>query len=392
MATLNTRHFSKPSALRSIAPEHLLQLLRLDAAYFELHEYPLPENASELDIQTISDILNDPAGMTSKMQEAMFEINELSRPDEDLYDLIFDLIKDKPWAEGCGDDASQADLAVLIYLNDPDIIEEIHAQNYLSKPKSFYYYRTSGKKKAFQLPDADAHKELTRKLNFEFKERNRGKKSARVTILEEPDKGIVNFLVRRGDPVSRQAMIDEKGESGSVFYRPEQYDLLVYDSELGELRMTAKTQWLSKLYRAVFGEYCFGDVDFFQEVCRYDFSPLRNGKNSILHFEFPEIERIKLTEIFLHHKEGPSGHIEVRRGKDLFQSFESQDMAFPEGEIERASFSIKLKGIRNQRTLKIGEGNKESVGNDQYRSLFEKWMLARGFIFANESDCGSENE
>lgn len=387
MATLQTRHIAKPNHLKSIDQDRLIGLLNLDADFFSQRGYPLPDDPSELDYNKIGSILNDPSGMSTELQEAMFEVNELAKPDEELYDIILEKINGKSWAKNIGDEPSQADLAVLVFLNERSLIEEIHAQNYLRKPKSFLYYRTKSKDLKFTRPSDEDLESLRESLNIVFKEKKRGDETAKVIIIEEEDKKLVNFLVRRGDPVARQAVIDDNGESGSVFYRPEQYDLLVYNAQYGEFRITAKTQWLGTLYRQAFGEYCFGDSEFFAEVSRYSFEPLRELKDQALRAdEFPTIEKVKLKEIHIYHPLGETGHTEIRKGTDLFRSFDEEDIEIPAGDIQKVSFAIKLKGVKSPQTLKIGDTNKESVGNDQNRALFEEWMRKRGFIVSDVND------
>lgn len=48
----------------------------------------------------------------------------------------------------------------------------------------------------------------------------------------KPD--FVWFLVRHGEAFTRESIIKD-GESSSVYYSPEKYDLLVYNPETGEI-------------------------------------------------------------------------------------------------------------------------------------------------------------
>jgi len=48
-------------------------------------------------------------------------------------------------------------------------------------------------------------------------------------------RSVVWFLVRHGEPFTRESIVKD-GESSSVYYRPEKYDVLVYNPETGEIR------------------------------------------------------------------------------------------------------------------------------------------------------------
>jgi len=77
---------------------------------------------------------------------------------------------------------------------------------------------------------------------------------------------------------------------------------------------------------------------------------------------------------------------EIRKSTDLFSVMESGEEFFPEGEIRKVSFAVKLKGSPRPKLLKIGSDNKEEVRNDQDRVLFDRWLAARGFIREDIAD------
>jgi len=382
--TLKIRHISKPGDLRKIAPANLLAFLNPEKDFFESKNCPVPDDPLKIDYDRISEILGDPEGMSENFQKALFEINELANPD--LFDLILDIVGQKPWAAELGQDTAPADLAFLVYLNDRELTDEIHAQDYITKPKSFQYFLSNGEAdRTFRMPTDDVLAQFTAALNATFVQRKRGD-TAKVILREQGDS--VFFLVRRGEPFSRQAAIED-GKSTSVFFRPEKYDLLAYNSKVGELRMTARSKWIQRLYLECIGEFMFHDRDFFGPVSRFDLSPIRAlGKDALQCSDFPQIENVTLREIQIYHGNA-LGQIEIRKANDLFASLEALDEGIPEdGELRRASFLIKLKDVSRARLLKIGTDNKEEVKNDQDRNLFDRWLRARGFI--HEDSLGDD--
>ena len=376
--TLNTRYFSKPSDLRRIAPARLLQFLTLGTSFFESKGYALPENADELDHDVIGTILAEPEGMSEEFQSALFQVSELSKPDQELFDLMIRIVEGKEWAEEAHQDITNADLALMVFLNEPQLIEEVHAQDYITKPKSFQYFLAEDDADhTFHKPSEETLARLTAALNAGFVKKRRGE-NAKVTIRD--GNGPTCFLVRHGEQFARQAAI-QHGESTSVFFRPEMHDLLIYNAMSGELRMTTKAKWQQALYLETFGDLLFGNKDFFGNSPRFNFDPLRElGAKALSHAEFPEIEWIALREIQLYRPGGSRGQWEIRKADNLFESLEAVDETLPDGEIKKVTFRIKLKNSPRPRLLKIGSDNKEEVKNDQDRALFDNWLKARGFI------------
>ncbi len=64
--------------------------------------------------------------------------------------------------------------------------------------------------------------------------------AAAAALFMFPEADETWFLVRHGQPFRREGSIVD-GESESVFYRPEKFDVLVYSSAASELRINAGT-------------------------------------------------------------------------------------------------------------------------------------------------------
>ena len=377
--TLNARFFSKPSSLREVKPELFLKFLQLGKTFLQTKDYNLPDKPEELDYERISSILTDPEGMDEDFQNALFQVGELAKQDEVLFDHMQELTKEKPWAPAIDAKATNADFAIAIYLNEPALLNEVHATDLFSSTKSFQYFMAEVDLEdyEFKMPSEGMLADLEKALDLGFTEKRRGG-SSEVAIKQLGS--CVVITVRHGEQFSRQAAIHE-GKSTSVFYRPETHDLLIYETASGALRMTPKQKWLQELYLEQIGKYIFGSPDFFGRSSRFDFSPLRElGKDSLACAEFAEIEHVVLREVQILRSSGGQQLWDIRKAMDLFSVLESADETIPDGEIRKVSFAIKLKNSHRPKLLKIGSDNKEEVRNDQDRALFDRWLAARGFI------------
>ena len=263
MATLNLRRFSKPDMLRKINRSHLITFFTPYIDYLSNQGIELPTDDYEngLDYDELSKILLNPNTDTpQELSEALYYINEMSTPE--CFDLIQDAIDGTELDVSITEDSAYGDLALQVWLSDPIIIERLHAEQFLFRPRSFEYFKcTNCSIPEFEAPSGETIRSLETDLDEWFSRKRRGKAS-RVFVYKKPD--FVWFLVRHGDPFTRESIIQD-GESSSLFYRPEKYDVIVYNPSTGEIRMNAKTKGEKELYRTRFGFHFFGDSEFFDQ-------------------------------------------------------------------------------------------------------------------------------
>jgi len=134
MKIYNLRRFSKPEFLRRVAPELLPAFLhRFPGFNIEL------KDDGTIDYDKLGRQLASPTG---KIDAGMFDV--LALIDEMSADRNFDLLQDtvgnKPYATKLGDDASAADLALLLWLHEPRKLEQLHAKFSGKAPRSFVYF------------------------------------------------------------------------------------------------------------------------------------------------------------------------------------------------------------------------------------------------------------
>lgn len=116
-----------------------------------------------------------------------------------------------------------------------------------------------------------------------FEQHKRGKGCKVLPFDMEDKEGKLYFLVRHGMPFKREGKIED-GETGSVFYRPEFHDVVVYDIEANELQVFNKSDGKKEraMYLSAFGQVFFNDAEYFPGDDKYTLQPLLDdGVNSL---------------------------------------------------------------------------------------------------------------
>lgn len=379
MATYNLRRFSNAETLKQIARRDLLALLAPHAAYFAGRGLKLPKRASDgdLDYERLVEVFMTPGSDTPPaLANALFLVDEMATPE------AMDGLLDEARIAGIDlDDGgpTPADVAVQVWLHKPDILERKHAEQFLTKRRSFESFQTDRQPvPEFFLPSEKVVGGLEQELDGWFEEKKRGR-GARVLVYPKDDG--CWFLVRHGDPYRREGSI-EKGESSSVYYRPEKYDVLTYVPKTGEIRMNARSKGEKELYRKAFGRHLFGSEDFFPGTAKYALEPLRtDGPASLVCTDVEGMEQVRLVEVH-YFWGGSQREVEIRKADDIFAALQEREAEMPGARIIRARFKIKFADSRTPRTLTIRPSNIASYQRDADSVLVEEWLGKRGFILS----------
>jgi len=281
------------------------------------------------------------------------------------------------------DEHSAADIAIQVWLQNSDILERKHAEQFVFKPKSFEYYQTDhDEPPVFASLPVATRQRLERELDDWFEEKRRGR-GARVFAY--PDQHEVRFLVRHGEPFKREESL-AGADVSSVCYRPLKYDVVVYDRQLGELRINARLAGEKKLYRQLFGKHLFGDENCFPGTAKYTLEPLREaGADSLACFDIEGIESIVLTEVQFFWG-GAQGEVEIRKAADVFAALEARGRQMPErARIIKAIFKVKFADSNTPRSVKLRPSNIAEYTRDSDALLLEQWLQLRGFIINEEA-------
>lgn len=391
MSTYNLRRFSNPAGLKAIKPRHLWALLAPHGPYFAGKGFLLPLSASsdEPDYELLVDILMNPDASTpAALLDALYFVHEMATPE--AMDVLLQEAEDKGIPLDDDPDPTPADVAVQVYLQNRDLLERKHAEQYLVKPRSFEYFQTDSQPiPEFRQPTAETLTALEKDLDDWFEKKKRGRGS-RVFMYPKDDG--VWFLVRHGDPLRREGSLDG-GLTSSVFYRPERYDVLVYEPALGEMRMNACGKGEKDLFRREFGSHIFGDEAFFPGTAKYTMEPLRtNGEASVVCTDVDGMEWAKLREIQFFWG-GAEKEIETRKANDVFAAYASRERQMPRrARIIKASFQVKFTDSKTPRTVTIRPSNVAQYARDSDATVVEDWLTKRGFIIGDQESENAQLE
>ena len=390
MATYDLRRFSTPEGLKAIAPDHLLKFLREFEQFFVARgvTLPGPQDADQLDYAGIVDVLMKPGADTpEELKDALFTIHEMST--EEGAEVLIDELAASSRAQQVAPNSTPADIAMQAYLFDKRLLQQKHAEQNMVRQRSFEYYQSNKQTPpAFTKPTAGKRKNLESDLDdwFESKKRDRVSK-----VLFYERGGEVWFLVRHGDLYKREGSIKD-GKSESIYYRPEKYDVLVYNTQLGELRIHAASKGEKDLYRAKFGLHLFGDENLFSGEDKYTLKPLQDdGPKSIVCDDVNGMEWVKLTEI-QYYWGGPHNDVEIRRSDDMFLSLAAKERVIPpSARILRATFKVRFTDSKKERAVRIRPSNVAHYVRDTDGVIVEDFLAKRGFIKGAVASEGEED-
>lgn len=223
MAVFNLRRFTGPETLRSIDPEDLLAFLKSYRSYFDKHDFILPDDGDGIDYELLGTLLAapDPEG-AEELLDALFLIHDMCG--EEAFDALLAEVNGKEYAPELFERVAPADLAVRVWLREPELLERVHARMATARPRSFTRFCADAP--AYLPGDFPAPKKikaLEEELSRNFSEMRRG---GNVRLFDFNEEERFWFLVRRGDTLVKESAINKKGETVNLYYRPERYDKL----------------------------------------------------------------------------------------------------------------------------------------------------------------------
>jgi hypothetical protein len=298
---------------------------------------------------------------TADGMESLLAITELNRIDLNL-----------------GDCPTPADVAVEVWLRCRDLLEYKHGEGHLRRRRRFEYYQSGRQfKPAFEMPSPDQLADLAKILDRWFIDNRRGT-GTRIFAYKRPD-GFW-FLVRHGEPFRREEAMQSAGTE-IVMYRPVRYDVVVYQPNLGELQINARTRGEKDRYRTAFGHFLFGDWNLFPGEAKYTLEPLRDdGPASLVCTDIDGIEWVKLRAVHLY-RGGNHFTLDIRRATDVFASLAEESAKLPaEPRIVAAVFQVKFSEAKIPRSVTIRPCNIAHFTRDGDAAVVENWLERRGFI------------
>ena len=374
MKIYNLHRFSKPEFLRQVAPELLLAFLH------RFPEFSIDlKDGGIVDYDKLGQRLASPTGkINTAMFDALALIDEMSA--DRNFDLLQDVVGDKPFSAKLGDDASAADLALLLWLYEPKKLEQLHAKFSGKAPRSFiYFYGESIEKTQMAPPSRNLRQKLARLLNRIFSRKRRGR-TVRIVVFEEPDEYC--FLLRKGEPLTRDSSITPEGETNCIYYRPERFDIAVLRPKVSEIRLAIyrKAPWIVEAYRTMFGYVFYGDQEFFSGDDVFTLEPLmKDGEKALECKEIVGMESVTLVQCKFATAKGEIAAIHGALAIQVIKGFKLE--LLENAKIISAKFRVKFTDSKAERMVTIKAGNLAEFKYDDDGRKIEEWLTKRGFKY-----------
>jgi len=377
--SFRVRRFANPGLLKQIDSPLLVQFLTPHAAYLAGRGVDL-SGANALDYDALAAALADPGDdAPDALLEAIFFVDEAT--DGEFADTLLDEAEREGIALVDGQEASPADIAVRLWIADPHVLQNLHAERFLVRPKRFISLLTTGDSlPALNCVTDEMVAAMQLDLDGFYEKRKKGR-GARVFRFMRDDG--VWFLVRHGERLKRQGKIENE-QPGSIFYRPEKFDVLIYNAALGELAVHAATQGEIEAYCRTIGSRVFGDASLFDVAMlteKYTLNPIRiDGPACLVCTDVPGIESVRLTELQWRYN-SHLYHVAIHRSDDVFEALKTIRPGIPgNATLVKATFKVKFEGAVRERTVVIRPPNIANYDRESDAALVEEWMRRRGFI------------
>jgi len=384
------KRFTNVAILKRIDFPLLLDFFESDSVFREFlvrRGLTWTRDAEQFDYAELARILMSPGVDTPEaFLDALYFVDNLA--DGDCYDRILQEAQDAGIDLGT-EDPSPEDLSLRVWLADRNILERVHAEQYRLRPKKFESYFAGHA----DLPDLGYPSDvvlsaLEADLNewFDFKKKGRGAK-----VFPFPKEDGFWFLVRHGQRIKREGTVKADDSSGSVFYRPEKFDVLIYYPETGELAIYAETKGEREAYCTQFGRHLFHDEAFFcfdAPVAKYTLQPLIElGRDALACGDVEGVEYLHLYN--LHYvRESNMRNKRTIWGDDVFTDLETNgpDLIEPGLTLVKAKFRVTFTGGR-ERIVSIEPPNVASFDRETDNSMIYDWLIKRGFILTIDAEA-----
>lgn len=378
MATFRLKRFSEPGRLKTVHPRRLAAFFRPFSQYLTDRGFTFaPDLLGCIDHHTLAAILISPDERVPRdMVDALFFVDEMA--DEEGMDDLLEAASQAGLVLDLGPDPTPADVAIEVWSARPDLVKWTHARGYALRQKRFVYFRDRlPRRSPFPEYDETELASLQNHLEDWFENHKRGRYS-RVSIFDHGSSTWI--LIRHGLAFKREGSVSD-GQSSMEYYRPEKYDVLVYDPETGTLGVHADGKRLTEIYLYSIGLFLFGDEKRFSFLHELTLDPLkRYGACSLACDDIAGLDDAKLVEL-TRIRGGPYERMAIDKASDLFADFAAEGYVLPEtARLTSAGLEFVFTGDEKARRVTIRPPNTIIYSRTEDRELVEPFLKARGFM------------
>ena len=381
MAGSNLRKFKNPEVLRKFSFQRLLEMVSRYKGYFDRMQFQVDGVTEEsFDYDGLAAILSNQmfVGEYEELFNGFALVGATSM--ECFNDVLRTFISKSSYAGELMDTMSTADMALLVYLHNPEELSVLETDYAALKKKSFAMRATWRDIRELVITPAQLHN-FEEGMNLIFQAKNYGS-TARVTLTENDSSELV-LLVRHGDSYRRQGIVMNGRKSKSIGFQPESYNTLSINRDTGELRLGIPTspKWMEDAYCRQLGKSLFNDYDAFSTPRFNDLDKIKElGRNILVYHGAAEVKSISLLSIkaYLSGNNGMSAILEADNG-DLFRDMERHYFKLSSmGRIIRAKFLVKIG--RSERTIILDASNRSGYDYDDFGMVVDEWLRQVGVI------------
>lgn len=385
MASFNPRSFTSPDRLKSVSAQHLLTFFSKWQDYFANRGLTLPSQVDdEFPYDELAGILMKPDDKVPQdMVDALYYVHETASKEK--AEELIDAAERAGLSLELGEEPSDADIALQIWLHKPDLLRRMHAETVaFTRSRFIYFAGRDGRARPAPDPTVEQTTEMQEIMDLWFDRKRRGKGSR---IFAFPRGSKTWFLVRHGEPMRREGRHEEDGGAAIAYYRPQKHDVVIYDGESDELAVNAGTKGEIELYLRTFGRVLFDNEEYFDKSNRFTLDPLlEKGAKALENETVPEISRVRLIEIERFWG-GQAKEKEVRKADDLFLAWgDDWSRRLAGGSIDRAVLKVKFDGDGKERTVAILPPSLARYDRDADSDLIDSWLKDQGFCRVNSGD------
>lgn len=296
------------------------------------------------------------------------------------YDILLDEIsRIDGLREKVEEDMTASDLALLLYLENPKMLEDLDIKVTNSRRQSFTTVVCSHDTSDFfptdeQLKKAESH------MNQAAVQHNRGNTVRIFAPALSGDE--LRIQIRKGEPFKRASAADQKLDSKTIAYQPLTYDYIVLNRKTRVLRysITKSNKWIETTWIYALGMGFFDDPAAFTTQRINDLDVVKTLSDKVcLCPEVPNIASITATKIKYTEGDTLDSQIEVK-SNDVFRRMQfRKDKLAATITIVEMTFSIEFKDGKVV-SVPLVNGNKAKYNYDQYGVDVDQWLTARGII------------
>ncbi len=311
----------------------------------------LNHRAGPVELTHLSDVLmTTESGIPPEVANALYAVHEVAvEENTELLEMLASS-EEVPLEP----DSTLLELALSLWMSAPKALKWVHQHQSCERKRSFEYFSTAGDASSDFSLSAEGIRQLEQSLSYYFKKKDWGH-GCRISHRSQPNEHW--FLVSHGERYKRQATWEE-GRMGTIGFRPERYDLIIYDALTEELCVNAQTPTQREHYRKLFGFYLFGQENYFPGRSKYTLEPLlRDGATALFTGDIPEIESVRLSELS-YVIDGNYEEVVTHKAYDVFASMEQHREHIPPGaRLLKATFKLRYTGHSKERTLTLKPSN-----------------------------------